>query len=110
MDAAGEPGPGALLSVFSAVVRVKWNHSRKIYDLLLGNRCSYRYLCKMPRSVRMPTPTVQEKKGLWKKAGSYLDEDGGWHPKQSALPQVDGFYKAPHLWSCLINSMNGSLT
>lgn len=49
MDAAGEPGPGALLSVSSAVVRVKWSHSRKIYDLLLGNRCSYRYLCKMPR-------------------------------------------------------------
>lgn len=43
----------------------------------------------------MPTPTVQEKKGLWKKAGSYLDEDGGRHPKQSALPQVDGFLQSP---------------
>lgn len=72
MAAAGEPGQKTL-SVSDAVVGVKWDHSRKMYDLLLDKGCSYSTYAEHLGEHTCPHP--QGKKGLWRNVGFYLDED-----------------------------------
>lgn len=73
MTAAGEPGQSTV-SVLDAVVGMKWNHSRKIYDLLLGKECSYSIYAKRLGEHTCPCPhcgkTVLEKNvTFWMRTG-----------------------------------------